>query len=130
MIDACDGCLLWILVMDAESDVPKKMYKLVFFVPESHLELVKEAVFQKGAGRIGNYDSCCWQVKGVGQFRPLDGADPYIGGVGAVASVEEYRVELVCERDCIRAVVEALKAAHPYEEPAYDVCALAVIENL
>lgn len=97
------------------------MYKLVFFVPESHLESVKEAVFAQGAGRIGDYDSCCWQVKGMGQFRPLSGSDPYIGEKGKLESVEEYRVELVCGDDCIQASVAALKESHPYEEPAYDV---------
>jgi hypothetical protein len=97
------------------------MLKLSFYVPESHLESVKTAIFAAGAGRIGNYDSCCWQTLGQGQFRALEGSAPYLGQQGRVESVEEYRVELVCEDSLIRAVVAALKAAHPYEEPAYDV---------
>lgn len=97
------------------------MYKLCFYVPESHLESVKAAVFAAGAGRIGAYDSCCWQVKGQGQFRPLAGSKPFIGQQDSVESVDEYRVELVCADAHIHAVVAALKLSHPYEEPAYDV---------
>lgn len=101
------------------------MYKLGFYVPATHLEQVKQAVFATGAGRIGNYDCCCWQVAGQGQFRPLDGSKPFLGQQGRVAQVDEYRVELVCADAHIVAAVAALKLAHPYEEPAYDVVALA-----
>lgn len=97
------------------------MYKLCFYVPESHSEEVKAAIFAAGAGRIGDYDSCCWQVLGQGQFRPLEGSQPYLGQQGVVETVAEYRVELVCDAAHIRAAVEALLAAHPYEEPAWDV---------
>jgi hypothetical protein len=100
------------------------MYKLSFYVPESHLEQVKQAAFAAGAGKIGDYDSCCWQVLGQGQFRPLAGSQPFLGQQGAVECVSEYRVEMVCEARRIRAVVEALLDAHPYEEPAWDVVAL------
>ena len=100
------------------------MFKLTFYVPESHLDVVKTAVFAAGGGRIGDYDSCSWQCPGQGQFRPLDGADPFTGKVGSLAIVTEYRVELVCEERCIRDVVQALKQTHPYEEPAYDVMAI------
>lgn len=100
------------------------MYKLCFYVPESHLEQVKTAVFAAGAGRIGDYDSCCWQVPGQGQFRPLDGSQPFLGQQGVVEAVDEYRVEMVCEAAYIRAVVAALLGAHPYETPAFDVVAL------
>lgn len=97
------------------------MYKLCVYVPASHLEQVKQALFDAGAGRIGDYDSCCWQVLGQGQFRPLAGADPFIGSQGNIETVEEYKVELVCDNALIVAVVAALKQAHPYEEPAYQV---------
>jgi hypothetical protein len=100
------------------------MYKLCFYVPESHLEAVKTSVFAAGAGRIGDYDSCCWQVPGQGQFRPLDGSSPFLGQQGVVESVAEYRVEMVCETAFIKAAVDALLAAHPYETPAWDVVAL------
>lgn len=101
------------------------MYKLCFFVPETHLDAVKQAIFQAGAGRIGDYDQCCWQIKGQGQFRPLPGSQPFIGESGALEVVEEYRVEMVCADDRIRAAVAALKRAHPYEEPAFDCWVLA-----
>jgi hypothetical protein len=97
------------------------MYKLSFFVPESHADEVKQAVFLTGAGRIGDYDQCCWQTLGTGQFRPLSGSQPFIGMQGEVTRVAELKVELVCADEHIRAAVDALKAAHPYEEPAYEV---------
>ena len=100
------------------------MYKLVFYVPQSHLNLVKDAVFEAGGGKIGNYDRCCWQVLGGGQFRPLEGSDAFIGSTGKEERVEEYRVELVCPEEKIREIVRSLKEAHPYEEPAYDVVAV------
>ncbi|KJZ14040.1 MULTISPECIES: YqfO family protein [unclassified Halomonas] len=101
------------------------MYKLAFFVPKDDAEAVKEAVFATGAGRIGEYEACCFQTAGQGQFRPLDGADPHIGQVGELERVEEYKVELVCEDELIGAAISALKLAHPYEEVAYDVWRLA-----
>jgi hypothetical protein len=97
------------------------VYTLCFYVPGDALETVKAAVFAAGAGRIGNYDQCCWQVRGQGQFRPLAGSSPTIGRQGELELVEEYRVEMVCREDCVRAVVAAMKAAHPYEEPAWHV---------
>ncbi|MDO3386592.1 YqfO family protein [Gilvimarinus sp. SDUM040013] len=101
------------------------MYKLVFFVPGSHLESVKAAVFAAGAGRIGDYDQCCWQIEGQGQFRPLAGAQPFTGEKEQLSREPEWRVETVCLDDCIGAVRDALIAAHPFEEPAYDIWRLA-----
>lgn len=101
------------------------MYKLAFFVPESHLDVVKAAVFSTGAGKIGDYQECCWQVLGQGQFRPMASADPFIGNAGILEQVDEFRVELVCQDSLIKEAVAALKQAHPYEEPAYDVWKLA-----
>lgn len=101
------------------------MYKLCVFVPESHLETVKQAIFATGAGRIGDYDSCSWQSLGQGQFRPLQGSQPFIGQQGQIETVAEWKVELVCEDGLITAAIAAMKAAHPYEEPAYDVWQLA-----
>lgn len=97
------------------------MYKLAFFVPVAEAEAVKEAVFATGAGRIGDYEACCFQTSGTGQFRPLDGATPHIGRVGELERVEELKVELVCEDALIRKAVAALRQAHPYEEPAFDI---------
>ena len=100
------------------------MYKICFYVPENSVEIVKLALFSAGAGRIGNYDSCCWQVLGTGQFRPLENSNPAIGQHGQIETVSEYRVEMVCENEIIKQVVEALRQSHPYEEPAYDVLKL------
>jgi hypothetical protein len=92
---------------------------LIFYVPASHLEAVKDAVFTAGAGKLGNYDQCCWQVLGTGQFRPLPGSDPFLGETGQIEDVDEYRVELICADECVDKVLAALKHAHPYETPAY-----------
>ncbi|BBH44587.1 YqfO family protein [Pseudomonas sp. KU43P] len=97
------------------------MYKLAFFVPASHVEVVKAAVFAAGGGRIGDYDHCAWQTLGQGQFRPLDGSQPFLGQAGQVELVEEWKVELVVADDLIAQVVAALKQSHPYETPAYEV---------
>ncbi|MRI34523.1 NGG1p interacting factor NIF3 [Endozoicomonas sp. OPT23] len=95
------------------------MYSLVFYVPASHIETVKEAVFAAGAGHYGNYDQCCWQVSGQNQFRPLDDSQPFIGQQGTTEAVEEFRVEMICQKASIRAAIDAMIQAHPYEEPAY-----------
>src|SRR5690606_7426137 len=101
------------------------MYKLAFFVPPSHVEQVKSAVFAAGAGRIGAYDCCAWQVLGQGQCRPLDGSQPFIGQTGQIEQVEEWKVELVVADDLIQQAVAALKHSRPYETPAYEVWKLA-----
>ncbi len=104
------------------------MYKIGFYVPDSHVEAVKRALFAAGAGRIGNYDSCCWQTLGQGQFRALDGSQPYVGQPGIVERVPELRVEMVCEDAMLKAAIAALRAAHPYEEPAFDVVKLELVQ--
>ncbi|MBF8721625.1 MULTISPECIES: divalent cation tolerance protein CutA [Pseudomonas] len=101
------------------------MYKLAFFVPPSHVDVVKAAVFAAGGGRIGDYDHCAWQTLGQGQFRPLDGSQPFLGQAGQVEQVQEWKVELVVADDLIAQVVAALKQSHPYETPAYEVWRLA-----
>lgn len=100
------------------------MFKLCFFVPEENVETVKQAIFAAGAGHLGDYDQCSWQTLGRGQFRPLPGSHPHIGQQGEVAAVAEYRVETLCAKEHIRAVIAALRLAHPYEEPAFDVIEL------
>ncbi|MDX9868234.1 MAG: NGG1p interacting factor NIF3 [Kiritimatiellia bacterium] len=102
------------------------MLKLTVYIPETHLEPVKAALFAAGAGRYAAYDQCCWQVLGEGQFRPLAGSSPHIGQVGDVARVAEYRVEMLCAEAERAAVTAALRAAHPYEEPAFDFVRLCV----
>ena len=100
-------------------DGQEKLVALCFYVPVSHADPVKEAVFQAGGGRLGRYDMCCWQTPGRGQYRPLPGSDAYQGRVGQLETVEELKVELVCAEACLEAVVEALIHSHPYETPAY-----------
>ncbi|MBK26271.1 MAG: NGG1p interacting factor NIF3 [Halobacteriovorax sp.] len=100
------------------------MYKIATFVNLESVAQVKEAMFEAGAGKIGDYDHCCFETKGFGQFRPLKGANPYIGEENKVEVVEEVKLEMVVADDMIRKVVEALKLAHPYETPAYDVIKL------
>lgn len=104
------------------------MYKFCFYVPESHLEEVKIAVFAVGAGRIGQYDSCCWQTLGKGQFRPLVGSDPFLGQHGHIEEVAEWKVELVVADELIHDVVKAMKKSHPYETPAFDVWRLSDLQ--
>lgn len=96
------------------------MYKLVVYIPEKSLEKVKKALFSAGAGRLGNYDSCAWQTKGTGQFRPLEGSDPHIGHQGEVETLVEWRLETLVEASLAVDVKNALLAAHPYEEPAFE----------
>ncbi len=103
------------------------LYQLVIYIPESHCELVKNAMFDAGAGRYENYEDCSWQVKGKGQFRPLQGSQPFIGNQNELEAVTEFRVEMVCEKQCLKDVIKALLAAHPYEEPAYAILKHSVI---
>jgi hypothetical protein len=97
-------------------------YKLCFFVPITHATAVKRAVFATGAGTIGKYKHCAFQVKGEGQFLPADDANPAIGEPGKEETVEEYKVEILCsDEDNAKEAVRELKKAHPYEEVAYEV---------
>ncbi len=95
--------------------------KIVVFVPEADAEKVREAMGTAGAGKIGNYTHCSFSVKGTGRFLPMDGAHPAIGEVGKSETVAEERIEFLCEKSKLEAVLAAMKAAHPYEEVAYDV---------
>ncbi len=107
-----------------------ELYKITFYVPESHLESVKQAMFTAGGGKIGNYDCCAWQVKGQGQFRPLAGNHAFIGKTNQLETIEEYRVEMVAVKAFVKKVISALKNSHPYEEPAYDVVKLVDVDEI
>lgn len=96
-------------------------YKLVIFVPESHTDIVREAMGNAGAGKIGNYNFCTFSTKGVGRFKPNDKANPHIGEAGKLEEVVEERIETVCPKELLPNVLEAIKKVHPYEEIAYDV---------
>ena len=103
--------------------------KLVVFVPHAAAETLIDALAAAGAGRLGDYDRCAWTVPGEGSFRPLPGAQPAIGTVGALERVPETRVEMVVPRPVRAAVVAALRATHPYEEPAFDLLAQAPLPS-
>ena len=96
-----------------------KYRRIDVYVPETHAESVKQAMFAAGAGRIGNYDSCCFQIVGRGQFRPLDGSSPYLGSAGRVEHVTEWKLEMIFPEEKLREVIAALRQAHPYETPAF-----------
>ena len=105
------------------------MYQIYFYVPKENVEEVKNAMFEAGAGRIGEYQKCSWQVEGVGQFEPLPGANPAIGNINKLEKVSEYRVEMVCEKRFLKNVLKAMKKTHPYEEVAYGVVKILTIED-
>jgi len=104
---------------------PAPVDKLTVYVPAADADRVREAVAAAGAGTIGDYDSASFSSPGEGRFRPLAGAEPTVGEVGRPEVVDEVRVEVVLARPRRTAVVAAMLAAHPYEEPAYDVVELA-----
>lgn len=95
--------------------------KLVVYLPPDALSVVREALFAAGAGQLGAYDRCCWYAHGMGTFRPLEGADPAVGEVGREEHIAEYRLETMFPEEIQDEVVAALRRAHPYEQPAYDI---------
>ena len=95
--------------------------KIVVFVPEVKANAVREAMSRAGAGKIGNYTFCSFSTKGIGRFKPEKGANPSIGQIGRLESVEEEKIEAICERSKLNEVVDAIKKVHPYEEVALDV---------
>lgn len=97
------------------------MFHLIIYVPLSHADAVRIAAAQAGAGQIGNYDSCSFSSRGIGRYRPLKGAHPHIGAVGALEEVEEERIECVVDEKKLTAVLNAILREHPYEEPALHV---------
>ena len=105
------------------------MFKLIYYVPDTHLDLTKTAVFNAGAGTIGNYEHCAWQVLGIGQFKPLKGANPFIGTLNALEQVAEWRVEMMVTPSVASEVLKALKASHLYEEPAFEFIQLVEIAD-
>ena len=98
-----------------------KNVKIVVFVPEMHTDVVRDAIANAGGGRIGDYTHCNFSVKGIGQFQPQEGAQPFIGKVGKLESVAEERIEFVCDKAIVTNVIAAIKKVHPYEEVALDI---------
>jgi hypothetical protein len=95
--------------------------KLVVFVPREALDKVRTALFEAGAGKIGKYTNCSWYAAGTGTFLPEEGASPTIGQAGREQRVSELRLETVFPEELQDGVIGALREAHPYEEPAYDI---------
>ena len=95
--------------------------KLIVFVPPEALEAVRDAIFAAGAGRIGAYERCSWYTQGTGTFLGGKSTSPSVGESGREERVAELRLETVYPEESHDAVVAALRAAHPYEEPAFDV---------
>ena len=94
-------------------------YQINFYVPTSHCESVKMALFKAGAGKLRGYQECAWQTRGTGQFRLIGGSKPFIGEKDKFETMEEYKVEMICNKVYLNSAIHALKQAHPYEEPAY-----------
>jgi len=94
---------------------------IVTFVPTKNADVVREAIGKAGAGQIGEYSYCSYSVTGLGRFTPSNSAKPHIGSAGQPEIVEEERIEVVCNRDMAKKVIEAMKKAHPYEEVAFHV---------
>lgn len=104
--------------------------KIVVFCPKSHTDIVRKAMGDAGAGKIGLYNHCSYSVDGIGRYIPLAGANPTIGKVGKFEEVKEERIECICDRDKAKEVIAALKKVHPYEEVAFDVYPLISEEEL
>lgn len=104
----------------------EKRYKIVVYVPEDHADALREAMAVAGAGVIGNYTHCTFTIKGIGRFKPGEGAHPIVGEVGKLEEAAEDRIETVCAGDKLQDVLKAIRAAHPYEEPATDVYPIEV----
>jgi dinuclear metal center YbgI/SA1388 family protein len=116
-------------VRPLDADPLEARDKLVVFVPVADADKVRDAITAAGAGRLGDYDSCTFTTSGEGRFRPLPGANPTIGAVGDLETVEEVRIEAILDRRLRGRVVAAMLGAHPYEEPAYDVVPLAALDD-
>jgi len=122
---------LGVTVEDVLAPMPAgpALEKWVVYVPGGHANAVREALFEAGAGHIGDYSHCCWSVEGIGQFLPHEGANPTIGSVGALEQAPEQRIELIAPTRLRADVLAAMRSAHPYEEPAFNVLELAAMSS-
>lgn len=98
---------------------------MVVYVPVGDADEMRRVIGETGGGKIGKYSHCSFSVRGIGRFKPLEGAKPTIGEVGKLEEVEEERIEFVCADSEVKAIVAAIRKAHPYEEPAIDCWQLA-----
>lgn len=107
-----------------------KWVQISIYVPMGNAEAVRTALADAGAGRLGNYSGASWSTTGVGRFTPMEGSNPTIGAVGVPSDVPEHKIEVLAPREIARSVVEAAIAAHPYEEPAYYVTDVYMVDEL
>lgn len=105
------------------------LVKIVITVPETHADIVRQAIGDAGGGQVGNYSHCSFSSKGIGRFLPNVGANPHLGTVGVPEQVSEERIEVTCGRDHLAAVVKAIKSVHPYEEIALDIYPLETLPS-
>ena len=105
-----------------------KNVKIGVGVPVSHADAMREALANAGAGEMGDYSHASFSYRGFGRFKPLEGANPAIGEVGKLEEVEEERIETICPKEKLRDVIAAIRAVHPYEEPAIDVTELLNVD--
>lgn len=120
-VNACIAEKLGLVHTRILSPSNEALLQLYTYVPDTHLESLKQALFEAGAGEIGKYDHCSFSFHGFGTFRPLSGAEPYSGRIGLESLDSEYRLELVFPAHKKQNVLKALRKAHPYEEIAYGI---------
>jgi hypothetical protein len=96
-------------------------HKIVVYVPLTHTDAIREAIGTAGGGKLGKYSFCSFSMRGIGRFKPEEGAHPHIGKVGELEQVEEERIEVTCDSRVVGNVIAAIKRVHPYEEVAMDV---------
>jgi hypothetical protein len=108
--------------------IMKELVKLVVFVPEENADQVRKALGEAGAGKIGNYTFCSFSIKGIGRFKPSEGANPRIGNVGELEEVNEERIEVACEKDQVAEIIKVIKRVHPYEEVVIDIYPMLSLE--
>ncbi len=115
------GRVLGLFKFVYNGDMKLKFVKIAVFVPTSHADDVRKVLSECGAGHIGNYDFCSFSTKGTGRFRGLEGTKPFVGKAGQVEDVDEEKIETICPYGKLQTVIDELKRAHPYEEPAIDI---------
>lgn len=98
-----------------------KNVKIVVFVPETHADAIRNAIGDAMGGKIGNYTHCSFSVKGIGRFKPGEGAKPFLGKEGDLETVLEERIEFICKENALKNIVDTIKKVHPYEEVALDI---------
>lgn len=99
----------------------KELTKLVVFVPEKNADALRKALGEAGAGKIGNYSFCSFSIKGIARFKPNKNAEPHKGEANKLESVDEERIEIACDKDMVKKIIDVIKKAHPYEEVVIDI---------